>query len=153
MHNDIMEAGSKERPPMLAPRRYAPWQSRFLRYVDTKLNKKELRQCIFDGFYVMTKVTIPVKPRTATEEVPEHNVPETYKNITPEKRAYFDVEAEAMHMILSGIGDDMYSTVDACTNAKEMWIAIERLQQEGKGVPLSAEDGEWLQDTNEELDE
>ncbi|GJY22185.1 hypothetical protein Tco_0394751 [Tanacetum coccineum] len=28
-------------------------------------------------------------------------------------------------MILSGIKDDIYSTVDACTTAKEIWIAIE----------------------------
>ncbi|GJX94842.1 hypothetical protein Tco_0349428 [Tanacetum coccineum] len=33
-------------------------------------------------------------------------------------------------MILGGIGDEIYSTVDACTTANEMWIAIERLQQE-----------------------
>ncbi|GJZ52790.1 hypothetical protein Tco_0607675 [Tanacetum coccineum] len=33
-------------------------------------------------------------------------------------------------MILSGIGDDIYSTVDACTTAKDTWIAIERLQQD-----------------------
>ncbi|GKC24740.1 hypothetical protein Tco_1026890 [Tanacetum coccineum] len=33
-------------------------------------------------------------------------------------------------MILSGIGDDIYSIVDACTTAKEMLIAIERLQQD-----------------------
>ncbi|GJZ17993.1 retrovirus-related pol polyprotein from transposon TNT 1-94 [Tanacetum coccineum] len=29
----------------------------------------------------------------------------------------------------SNIGDDIYSTVDACKTANEMWIAIERLQQ------------------------
>ncbi|GJS28537.1 hypothetical protein Tco_0489157 [Tanacetum coccineum] len=74
MHNDIMAVGSKERPPMLATRRYPQWQSCFLRYVDTKSNKKELRQCIFDGPYVMTEIIIPTKPTTATEEaVPEHN--------------------------------------------------------------------------------
>ncbi|GJW60413.1 hypothetical protein Tco_0109748 [Tanacetum coccineum] len=39
------------------------------------------------------------------------------------------VAAEAIRMILSGIGYDIYSIVDACTTAKEMWIAIERLQQ------------------------
>ncbi|GJT22923.1 hypothetical protein Tco_0892860 [Tanacetum coccineum] len=109
MHNDIMAAGSKDRPPMLATGRYAQWQSRFMRYVDTKSNKKELKKCIFD--------------------VPEHTVPETYENALPENRAYIDVEAEAIHLILTGIGDDIYSTVDACTTAKEMWIAIERLQQ------------------------
>ncbi|GJT99754.1 hypothetical protein Tco_1110093 [Tanacetum coccineum] len=59
------------------------------------------------------------KPATTTEEaVPEHTIVETYKNTTPEKRAYFDVEAEEIHMILSGIGDDIYSTVDACTTVK-----------------------------------
>ncbi|GJT71720.1 retrovirus-related pol polyprotein from transposon TNT 1-94 [Tanacetum coccineum] len=52
MHNDIMTAGSKDRPPMLAIGRYAQ------------------------------------------------------------------------------IRDDIYSTVDACTTAKEIWIAIERLQQD-----------------------
>nr|GEU91311.1 copia protein [Tanacetum cinerariifolium] len=36
---------------------------------------------------------------------------------------------EAIHLILTGIGDEIYSTVDACKIAQEMWEAIERLQQ------------------------
>ncbi|GKC96354.1 polyprotein-like protein, partial [Tanacetum coccineum] len=60
------------------------WQSRFLRYVDTKSNKKELKQCIFDAPYVMTRVLIPAKPATTTElAVPEHTVPKTYENNLP----------------------------------------------------------------------
>ncbi|GJU53246.1 hypothetical protein Tco_1226960 [Tanacetum coccineum] len=119
MHNDIMAAGFRECQPMLVTGRSAQWQSRFLRYVDTKPNKKELRQCIFDGPYVMNEITVPGKPATTTEEaIPEHTIVETYKNTTPKKRAYFDVEAEEIHMILSGIGDDIYSTVDACTTVK-----------------------------------
>ncbi|GJV79081.1 hypothetical protein Tco_1514951 [Tanacetum coccineum] len=51
------------------------------------------------------------------------------KNTTPRKLDYFDAEDEAIHLILTGIGDDIYSIVDACTTAKEIWIAIERLQQ------------------------
>ncbi|GJY05458.1 retrovirus-related pol polyprotein from transposon TNT 1-94 [Tanacetum coccineum] len=74
MHNNIMAAGSRDRPPMLAMGRYAQWQSRFMRYVDTKPNSN-------------------------------------YKEI---------------HLIFTGIGDDIYSTVDACTTAKDMSIAIER---------------------------
>nr|GEV19191.1 retrovirus-related Pol polyprotein from transposon TNT 1-94 [Tanacetum cinerariifolium] len=130
MYNDIMAVGSKDRPLMLAPGRYAHWQSCFLRYVDTKSNKIDQNPCIYDGPYVMTEVTIPAKPSITTEQAePEHNVPKTYGNTTPKKRAYIDAEAEAIHMILSGIGDEIYSTIDACTTAKEMWIAIERLQQ------------------------
>ncbi|GKA02660.1 hypothetical protein Tco_0675441 [Tanacetum coccineum] len=34
-----------------------------------------------------------------------------------------------VHMILNGIENNICSTVDACPNAKEMWIAIEHLQQ------------------------
>nr|GFA42902.1 hypothetical protein [Tanacetum cinerariifolium] len=40
-----------------------------------------------------------------------------------------NAEAEAVQIILTGIDNDIYSTVDACTNACEMWKAIERLKQ------------------------
>ncbi|GJS04166.1 hypothetical protein Tco_0320674 [Tanacetum coccineum] len=40
-----------------------------------------------------------------------------------------DAEAEAIHIILTGIDNDNYSTVDACANSQEMWLAIKRLIQ------------------------
>ncbi|GKD82653.1 integrase, catalytic region, zinc finger, CCHC-type containing protein [Tanacetum coccineum] len=122
MHNDIMAASSRDCPPMLAPGRYAQWQSRFMRYVNTKPNNKELRLCILKGPYAMTEIDVPAKPATETKEaVPTQNVPETYKNTCPENHAYFDAKAGAIHMILSRIRDDVYSTVDACTTAKREW--------------------------------
>ncbi|GJZ25987.1 hypothetical protein Tco_0570240, partial [Tanacetum coccineum] len=66
MHNNIMAAGSRDRPPMLAIGRYAQIIS----------SKKE-----------------------------------------------------AIHVLLTGIRDEIYSIVDACKIAHDMWIAIERLQQ------------------------
>nr|GFB65258.1 hypothetical protein [Tanacetum cinerariifolium] len=36
---------------------------------------------------------------------------------------------EAVQIILTGIDNDIYSTVDACPNICEMWKAIERLKQ------------------------
>nr|GEV78189.1 hypothetical protein [Tanacetum cinerariifolium] len=39
MHNNIMAVGSRDRPPMLTPGRYAQWRSRFMRYIDTKDNE------------------------------------------------------------------------------------------------------------------
>ncbi|GKC70751.1 retrovirus-related pol polyprotein from transposon TNT 1-94 [Tanacetum coccineum] len=45
------------------------------------------------------------------------------------KKNLVDAEAEAIHMILSRIGNDIYSTMDACPAAREMWRAIERLHQ------------------------
>nr|GEW26909.1 hypothetical protein [Tanacetum cinerariifolium] len=46
-----------------------------------------------------------------------------------EIRDQLNAEAEAVQIILTGIHNDIYSTVDACPNAFEMWKAIERLKQ------------------------
>ncbi|GKC24459.1 hypothetical protein Tco_1026609 [Tanacetum coccineum] len=110
MHNDIMAAGSKDRPPMLATGRYAQWKSCFMRYVDTKPNMKELKKCIFNGPYVMTRFLVPAKPTTKINlAVPEHTVPETFENTLPENHAYTDAEVESIHMIMSGIEDQIFS--------------------------------------------
>nr|GEZ72101.1 integrase, catalytic region, zinc finger, CCHC-type, peptidase aspartic, catalytic [Tanacetum cinerariifolium] len=54
---------------------------------------------------------------------------ETYKNVSQEIRDQLNAEAEAVQIILTRIDNDIYSTVDACPNACEMWKAIERLKQ------------------------
>ncbi|GJR73933.1 hypothetical protein Tco_0086298 [Tanacetum coccineum] len=50
--------------------------------------------------------------------------------MSPENKAHFESEKEEIHLLLTGIGDEIYSTVDACKTAHEIWIAIERLQQD-----------------------
>ncbi|GJQ98220.1 hypothetical protein Tco_0009359 [Tanacetum coccineum] len=130
MHNDIIATGSQERPPMLAPRHYAQWSSSFIRYVDTKSNKDQLRYYIEQGSYILTEIVHEEVPATEEQLAQPCRVKqETYANTTPESRKLIGREAEAIHMILNGIGDDIYSTVDACSTAREMWLAIERLQQ------------------------
>ncbi|GJZ10565.1 hypothetical protein Tco_0545324 [Tanacetum coccineum] len=52
-----------------------------------------------------------------------------YKNVSDDVRNLLQAEAESVHIILTGIDNDIYSTVDACANAMEMWKAIERLKQ------------------------
>nr|GEU80958.1 integrase, catalytic region, zinc finger, CCHC-type, peptidase aspartic, catalytic [Tanacetum cinerariifolium] len=87
-----MEAGSKDRLPMLAP------------------DKEVL---ISEG-----------SPVTRTETYME-----TYKTVSQDIHDQLNAEAEAVQIILTGIDNDIYSTVDACPNACEMWKAIERSQQ------------------------
>nr|GFA15817.1 hypothetical protein [Tanacetum cinerariifolium] len=53
----------------------------------------------------------------------------TYKNVSQDIRYQLNAEAEAVQIILTGIDNGIYSTVDACPNACEMWKAIERLKQ------------------------
>nr|GEW13291.1 Gag-Pol polyprotein [Tanacetum cinerariifolium] len=54
---------------------------------------------------------------------------ETYKNVSQDIRDQLNAKAEVVKIILTGIDNDIYSTVDACPNACEMWKAIERLKQ------------------------
>ncbi|GJS57230.1 hypothetical protein Tco_0652014 [Tanacetum coccineum] len=98
MHNNIMTAGSKDRPPMLAPAQPA------------------------------TDESLAVEARTVLED---------FSNISSKNKAHYDAEKEVIHLLLTGIGDEIYSTVDACKTAHDMWIAIERLQQ---GESLNIQD-------------
>ncbi|GJX78096.1 retrovirus-related pol polyprotein from transposon TNT 1-94 [Tanacetum coccineum] len=103
MHNNIMAAGLKDRPPMLGPGRYAQWRS-------------------------LTE---------NSPAIPEHKEVETVHNMYAENKPYFHAEKEAIFLLLTGIGDEIYSTVDACMTANEMWIAIKMLQQ---GESLNIQD-------------
>nr|GEV40185.1 DNA helicase [Tanacetum cinerariifolium] len=92
LHNAIMEAGSKDRLPMLAPDKEIP---------------------ISEG-----------SPITRTERFQE-----TYKNVSQDIHDQLNAEVEAVQIILTGIDNDIYSTVDAYPNACEMWKETERLKQ------------------------
>ncbi|GJX75749.1 retrovirus-related pol polyprotein from transposon TNT 1-94 [Tanacetum coccineum] len=107
----------------------------FLRYIDTKPNGEGLRKSILSGPYVPS--TVLVQAVAATEGVPavqQHTTIETVLNMTPENKEHFMSKKEAIFLLLTGIGDDIYSTIDACKTANEMWIAIERQQQDGESV-------------------
>nr|GFC48092.1 hypothetical protein [Tanacetum cinerariifolium] len=54
---------------------------------------------------------------------------ENYKNVLQDIRDQLNAEAEAVQIILIGIDNDIYFTVDACPKTCEMWKAIERLKQ------------------------
>nr|GEV47006.1 integrase, catalytic region, zinc finger, CCHC-type, peptidase aspartic, catalytic [Tanacetum cinerariifolium] len=58
-------------------------------------------------------------------------------NMSPTNKAHFKSKKEAIDRILTGIGDEIYSTVNACQIAQEMLEAIERLQQ---GESLNIQD-------------
>nr|GEX79448.1 integrase, catalytic region, zinc finger, CCHC-type, peptidase aspartic, catalytic [Tanacetum cinerariifolium] len=58
MHNNIMVAGSRDRPPMLTMRGYAQWQSRFMRYIDTRPNDEALKKCILQRPYKLSHIII-----------------------------------------------------------------------------------------------
>nr|GEV94436.1 hypothetical protein [Tanacetum cinerariifolium] len=62
---------------------------------------------------------------------------QNYKNVSQDILDQLNAEAEAevVQIILIGIDNDIYSTVDSCPNACEMWKAIKRLKQ-GESINL-----------------
>ncbi|GJW11897.1 ribonuclease H-like domain-containing protein [Tanacetum coccineum] len=95
LHNAIMEAGGKDRPPMLAPGNYnEPYEYKSIPNPEPVTPGN-------DGF------TSTRQARVMDANVSEH----IKKNI--------DAEAEAVQIILIGIANDIYSTVDACLNANK----------------------------------
>nr|GEW87242.1 hypothetical protein [Tanacetum cinerariifolium] len=74
--------------------------------------------------------TVLVQAVEATNDslaVPEHTIVKTPTNMSPKNKAHFLAEKEMIHLILTGIGDDIYLTFDACQTTQEMWEAIESL--------------------------
>nr|GEV71759.1 retrovirus-related Pol polyprotein from transposon TNT 1-94 [Tanacetum cinerariifolium] len=129
LHNAIMDAGSKDRPPMLAPGNYVQCKSIIKRYINTKANHELIHHYLKNPPYKFTWADKEVliskgSPVTITETYIE-----TYKTVLQDIRIQLNAEAEAVQIILTGIDNDIYSIVDACPNACEMWKAIERLKQ------------------------
>ncbi|GJU56335.1 retrovirus-related pol polyprotein from transposon TNT 1-94 [Tanacetum coccineum] len=101
---------------MLATRRYAQWRSRFLRYIDTRPNGDALTEVHLTG---------PILPTMV------HNTS------CSGNRGFF-LEIPLQKHSRDGIGDEIYSTVDACQTAQEMEDkANERLQQAKPITPPS----------------
>ncbi|GJT97621.1 hypothetical protein Tco_1093139 [Tanacetum coccineum] len=93
MHNNVMAAGSRDRPPMVAMGRYAQWQSHFLRYINTRPNGDSLRKCILQGPYTPSTVTILVVPAiNDTPAVPDRTAIETILNMSPKNKSHYESE-------------------------------------------------------------
>ncbi|GKF49275.1 hypothetical protein Tco_0142526, partial [Tanacetum coccineum] len=129
IYNAIMEADGKDRPPMLAPGNYVQWRSKIKRYINTKPNNELIHYCLQNPPYKFkwNEKTVPVAE--GSSETTTEGYMENYKNVSQDIMNQLDAEVEAIWIILTRIDNDIYSTVDACPNACEMWKAIERLKQ------------------------
>ncbi|GJR53282.1 hypothetical protein Tco_1403803 [Tanacetum coccineum] len=106
MQNNIMAAGSRDRPPMLATGRYCTMADQRFSIIDTRPNGDALRKCILTGPYTPTMVTTPAVPATEdSPEIPAKTSVETVLNMTPENKAHYESEKESDSFVLTGIGD------------------------------------------------
>ncbi|GJX78146.1 hypothetical protein Tco_0324957 [Tanacetum coccineum] len=91
--------------------RYQVYQGRLLESFQDDAKYEHVGQDTrSQGPYTPTMVTIPAVPATKdSQEIPAQTSVETVMNMTPENKAHFQSEKEAIHLILTRIGDEIYS--------------------------------------------
>nr|GEY21822.1 hypothetical protein [Tanacetum cinerariifolium] len=105
------------------------WKSRIKRYIDTKPNHELINYCLENPPHKLTWAYKEVPISEGSPETRTKKYMETYKNVLQDIRDQLNAEAEVVQIILTGIDNDIYSTVDACPNACKMWKAVKRLKQ------------------------
>nr|GEW92155.1 retrovirus-related Pol polyprotein from transposon TNT 1-94 [Tanacetum cinerariifolium] len=124
LHNAIMEAGSKDRPSMLAPGNYIQWKSRIKRYIDTKPNHELIHYCLENPPYELGWK--------------EKRVPDVDGNLTTTTERVFETECYKPKR-----------AKDAAYHREKMLLC----KQEEARIQLNAEQANWKDDTDEESDD
>nr|GEV16048.1 programmed cell death protein 2 [Tanacetum cinerariifolium] len=85
------------------------------RYIATRPNHDLINHCIDNGPYEFKMMERPAKEATKIFEaqLARHGL-DSYSSVSAEKQKLIDAEAEAVHIILTEIDNDIYSTMDAC---------------------------------------
>ncbi|GJW20271.1 hypothetical protein Tco_0030893 [Tanacetum coccineum] len=96
LYNAIMEADSKDRPPMLAPGNYVQWKSIIKRYIDTKPNNELIHYCLQNPPYKFKWIEKIVLVAEASSETTTEGYIENYKNVSQDIQDQLNVEAEAV---------------------------------------------------------
>nr|GEZ78792.1 retrovirus-related Pol polyprotein from transposon TNT 1-94 [Tanacetum cinerariifolium] len=91
--------------------------SRIKRYIDTKPNHELIHYCLENPPYELGWKDKEVLTSEGSLVKGTERVNETYKNVLQDIRDQLNAEVETVQIILIGIDNDIYSTVDACPNA------------------------------------
>nr|GEW34322.1 hypothetical protein [Tanacetum cinerariifolium] len=96
LHNAIMEAGSKDCLPMLAPGNYVQWKSRIKRYIDTKPNHELIHNCLKNPPYKFTWSDKEIPISEGSPAIRTESQMETYKTVSQDIRDQLNAETEAV---------------------------------------------------------
>ncbi|GKB34359.1 hypothetical protein Tco_0879301 [Tanacetum coccineum] len=116
---DIYNAGSETRPPMLNKENYVPWSSRHLGYAKSKPNGKLLVNSIKNGPYVRRIIHEPGDPNVVPP-VAAFSHEQTDDELTHKEAKQVEADDQVIQTILMGLPEDIYVVVDSCETAQEI---------------------------------
>nr|GEV49971.1 hypothetical protein [Tanacetum cinerariifolium] len=111
---------------------------RIKRYIDTIPNHELIHYCLKNPPYELGWIDKEIPISEGSPITRSERFQETYKNVSQEIRDKLNAEAEAVQIILTGIDNDIYSTVDACPNAFNE-IRAERIARVANPLTLVAQ--------------
>nr|GEW81373.1 hypothetical protein [Tanacetum cinerariifolium] len=109
LHNAIMEAGSKDRPPMLAPGNYVQWKSRIKRYIDPKPNHELINYYLKNPPYKYQWIDKKVLGTEGSPVITTESCMENYKNVSQDIRDQLNAKAEEFINFTSRDGESLES--------------------------------------------
>nr|GEZ67719.1 hypothetical protein [Tanacetum cinerariifolium] len=125
---DIYEAGSETRLPMLNKENYVPWSSRLLRYAKSRPNGKLIHNFIINGPYVRRMIP---EPGDTNRDVPVNETfhVQTDDELTEKELKQIEADDQAIQTILLGLPEDIYAAVDSCETAQEIWLSVHQMMK------------------------
>ncbi|GKE54148.1 hypothetical protein Tco_1489304 [Tanacetum coccineum] len=107
---------------MLNKDNYVPWSSRLLRYAKSKPNGKLIYNSIMNGPYVRRMIPDPDREVPVAVAVAETFHEQTDDELTKKEVKQIEVDDQAIQIILMGLPEDIYATVDSCETTQEIWF-------------------------------
>nr|GEY40486.1 hypothetical protein [Tanacetum cinerariifolium] len=100
---------------MLNKENYVPWSSRLLRYAKNRPNRKLIHNSIINGLYVRR---MNPEPGDTNQEVPVNKTfrVQTDDELTEKELKQIEADDQAIHTILLGLPEDIYTAVDRNVN-------------------------------------
>ncbi|GJW65232.1 retrovirus-related pol polyprotein from transposon TNT 1-94 [Tanacetum coccineum] len=116
----LADSGANERPPMLEKGNYIPWESRFRRFLDNKLEDGErMWNSIQNGPYQRPMVVDPIHPTVPMLE--------PLSKMTEGNKKQYIADVRVMNYLLQAIPNDIYNSVDASKEGESLDSVHERL--------------------------
>nr|GEU92824.1 integrase, catalytic region, zinc finger, CCHC-type, peptidase aspartic, catalytic [Tanacetum cinerariifolium] len=157
MHNNIMAAGSRDRPPILAPGRYPQWRSRS--------QAPSLKPLIPSRSHISTRhkgkeIAKPITPPSETASEEDNDPEQAQRDKDMQKNLpliakYFKKIYKPTNNNLITSSNSKNKSVDTTLRVKDSAYHKEKMlmcKQAEQGVLLQAEQYDWLADTDEEVD-
>nr|GEZ29585.1 hypothetical protein [Tanacetum cinerariifolium] len=116
---DVITVGQENRPAMLSRDTYIQWKTRMLRYLKTKHNGHLLVDSVLNGPYKFREIREPGDPQ-AEIPVATHMQMQTYTDLSDTEKAQVAADDMAIHLVLLGLPNDVFVTVDALKSAYEV---------------------------------